>query len=68
MYENPGDDIRSYRFNNGQLTNAAHSCYELNKKDKASERIRSLALQGSTEPSFGRLNGVVLLCIWSLTG
>jgi len=46
------DEIRSFRSNlKNQITNAD----ELNKKDKALRELESTP-QGSTEPSFGRLN------------
>jgi hypothetical protein len=46
------DDIRSYRSNlKSQVSNAD----ELSKKDKIARELESTP-QGSTEPSFGRLN------------
>ncbi|HEX3165202.1 MAG TPA: hypothetical protein VHQ93_03025 [Chitinophagaceae bacterium] len=52
------EDIRSYRsMIRGQLTNAAPAVAdELNKKDKIARELENTP-QGSTEPSFGRLNG-----------
>ena len=47
------EDIRSYRSN---LKNQFSNADELNKKDKLARELENTP-QGSTEPSFGRLNG-----------